>query len=403
VIAGGGVAALEAALALRELAEERVSVTMLSPEAEFVFQPLSVGDPFALGPAKRYPLKRFAADLRAELREASLVSVDAGERTVATSDGELSYDSLLVAVGARRVPAYEHALTFRGQEDGEPAHGLIQDVEGGYTQRLAFVVPPEVAWSLPLYELALMTARRAYEMSMPDMEITLVTPEDSPLAVFGRKASAEVSRLLDEAGVRVEANAYAEVERKGEVVIRPSERRLQVQRIVALPHVVGREVVGLPSDGDGFIPIDDHARVVGVEAVFAAGDGTNFPIKQGGIACQQADVAARVIAYAAGARVEPEAFKPVLRGQLLTGSSPRFMRHEITGGHGEASEVSDHTLWWPPTKVAGLYLGPYLGAMEEASGLGEPAMNVQLELVRGEREGTRKWVLTPTAGGPPAV
>jgi hypothetical protein len=42
VIAGGGVAALEAALALRELTGERVRTTLLSPEPEFVYRPMRV-------------------------------------------------------------------------------------------------------------------------------------------------------------------------------------------------------------------------------------------------------------------------------------------------------------------------------------------------------------------------
>ncbi len=36
LIAGGGVAALEATLALRTLAEERVAITLVAPESDFV-------------------------------------------------------------------------------------------------------------------------------------------------------------------------------------------------------------------------------------------------------------------------------------------------------------------------------------------------------------------------------
>ena len=45
VIAGGGVAALEAALALRALAEDRVSVELLAPETQFWYRPLAVTEP----------------------------------------------------------------------------------------------------------------------------------------------------------------------------------------------------------------------------------------------------------------------------------------------------------------------------------------------------------------------
>lgn len=391
VVAGGGVAALEAVLALRNLAGEAVDVTMLAPGEHFVYQPLSVGEPFALGAAKHYPLARVAEDLRLDLERSALATVDPEARLARTSAGaELRYDALLVAVGASREPAYEHALTFRGQEDGERAHGMVQDLEGGYLRRIAFVVPPGNAWSLPLYEVALMTASRAKEMGLDDAELTVVTPEESPLAVFGMQASDEVARLLRDAGVAVETNTHAAIERAGEVQLRPGGKRLECDRIVALPRIVGRAVEGLPADENGFVPIDEHARVPGVDGVWAAGDGTAFPVKQGGIACQQADAAASDIAHLAGADVQPEPFRPVLRGKLLTGSAPRFMRHSLEGGHGEDSEAAAETLWWPPSKVAGVYLAPYLGELPEAEPEREP--EVPLDVAPSAQAGTRIWI-----------
>jgi hypothetical protein len=55
-------------------------------------------------------------------------------------------------------------------------------------------------------------------------------------------------------------------------------------------------------------------------------------------------------------------FRPVLRGLLLTGRQPRYLRHEITGGAGDVSEASPEPLWWPPAKIVGRYLAPFLGA-----------------------------------------
>ena len=393
VVAGGGVAALEAVIALRSLAGYLADVTMLSPEREFVYQPLSIGDPFALGPAKRYPLAKVAEELQLELLHDGLESVDAGAHTVRTSSGEeLGYDALLVAVGAGREPAFDDVLTFRGQEDGERAHGLIQDLEGGYVRRIAFVVPPGISWALPLYELALMTANRARDMSLTDVELTIVTPEESPLIVFGTHASEQMRELVAAAGISIETNAHAVVEHANEVRIVPGDRRIECDRIVALPRIVGRRIDGLPSDDDGFISIDEHTRVPSVDGVYAAGDGTTFPVKQGGIACQQADTAAAEIARAAGADVPSEPFRPVLRGQLLTGSAPRFMRHQLTGGQGEDSEVSDHTLWWPPSKIAGVHLAPFLGELPETEQVRDAPDEVPLDVPPTERAGTRIWI-----------
>lgn len=371
IVAGGGVAALEAVLALNRVAGTLLSITLVAPEDDFVFRPLSVGEPFALGAAQRISLAKFAAEHGVELWSDTLEEALPATRAVSLGSGAtLVYDKLIVAVGARRVPAYEHATSFRGQEDVEAMHGLVQDIEMGYVRRVAFVVPPGIAWSLPLYELALMTARRAYEMNAA-VELVFITPEERPLPIFGARASADVAALLEAAAIDVHCSAIGEIPAKGTVVVRPAGEVLECDRVVALSAVEPLALRGLPTDASGFLPIDEHCRVVGLEHVYAAGDGTNFPIKQGGLACQQADVVASHIARAAGVPVEAEGFRPVLRGQLLTGQKPHFMHQDVSGRAGDRSESTDHMLWWPPTKVAGRYLGPYLAQREDALGKGE--------------------------------
>ncbi|MEA2404988.1 MAG: sulfide:quinone oxidoreductase [Thermoleophilaceae bacterium] len=366
IVAGGGVAAIEAMLALRDLAGDRVSMTFVAPQKDFHYRPVSVGEPFALGHALRLPLATVARDVGAELRPGALAEVDPDAHTVRLESGEtLSYDALLVAVGALRVPALEHATTFRGQEDSESVHGLIQDIEGGYSGRIVFVVPAGVAWALPVYELALMAAQRAYEMSLTGIEMTIVTPEERPLAIFGQSASDDLERMLDEAGITVETSSRAEIPGSGTVILHPHGKVLEADRVVALPVAKPIVIEGLPRDRDGYIPVDSHGHVRGADDVYAAGDGTWFPVKQGGLACQQADAAADSIAAWAGADIEPSSFKPVLRGKLLTGSKPLFMRRDISGTAGDDSASSGHTLWWPPGKVAGVYLAPYLAAREQ--------------------------------------
>ena len=115
----------------------------------------------------------------------------------------------------------------------------------------------------------------------------------------------------------------------------------------------------MPDDGRGFIRTDPYGRVEAREDVYAAGDITSFPLKQGGIATQQADAAAESIAELAGAPVTPAPFRPVLRGLLLTGLTPRFM---AAGVLDDSSDVDTQPLWWPPAKIVGRYLAPFLAA-----------------------------------------
>jgi sulfide:quinone oxidoreductase len=360
VIVGGGVAALETALALRQLAPEQTATTVIAPNEEFFYRPLAVREPFAYAAPRRYPLARIARDAGAELLVDELAWIEPGRHTVHTrADMALEYDVLVLALGARAVPRYEHAITVDDGHLDAAMHGLIQDVEGGYVDSVAFLAPGRMAWPLPLYELALMTAGRAYDMNV-ELSTTLITPEDSPLAIFGSTASEAIAERLERARIETITSAYAEVPRTGEVVINPGDRHLHVKRVIALPELHGPAVRGIPLGEHGFIRVDPHGRVRDVEGVYAAGDAIDFPIKHGGIGSQEADVVAQSIAALAGAAVTAEPFDPVIHGMLLTDDKPLFLTAKITGGQGFSSEISDTPTWEPPSKIASKYLAPYL-------------------------------------------
>ena len=373
VIVGGGVAALETALALADLAPDRTDVTVIAPNTEFVYRPMVVREPFAYSSAQRYSLARIVRDAGAKLLEGELGWIDPGAQTIHTkADETIGYDVLVLALGATITKRYPHALTIDDRDLDETLHGLIQDIEGNYIHRLAFVAPGRMAWPLPLYELAMMTAGRAYDMQI-ELETTIVTPEDSPLAIFGSAASEAVVDLLTAANVETIGSAYAEVPSSGEVLINPGERHLEVDRVVALPELYGPAVRGIPLGENSFIRIDPHCRVPDVECIYAAGDATDFPIKQGGIGSQQADVAAQSIAALAGASVTPERFNPVIHGMLLTNEKPRYLTAHVTGGHGFSSEITETPAWSPPSKIAAKYLAPYLEAQDRESASQENA------------------------------
>jgi sulfide:quinone oxidoreductase len=361
LIAGGGVAALEATLALRELAGERITITLLAPEQEFVYRPMSVLEPFARGGAERYALDRIARDAGAELVEDRLESLDASRALVHTRGGaRLRYHALLLAPGARPERAFDHAVTIDDRHLDDRLHGLIQDVEDGYVRSIAFVVPTPMAWPLPIYELALMTARRGYDMNV-DPSVTIATSEDAPLAVFGATVSDRVARLLEQHRVTTITSAHAAVPEQGRVTIHPGARTLEVDRVVALPRLFGPSLPGVPeSSPGGFIPVDPHGKVRGLVRVFAAGDATDFPVKHGGLAAQQADAAAQAIAALAGVPIDPKPFDPELHAIFLGGDKPLYLSAHLAGGRGLTSDVSDEPTWTPPGKIAARYLAPYL-------------------------------------------
>jgi sulfide:quinone oxidoreductase len=366
IVAGGGVAALETVLALADLAPDRTDVTVIAPNGEFVYRPMTVREPFAYGAAQRYPLASIVNDAGATLLSDELAWVDPGTQTIHTKGGqELPYDALMLALGASAHPRYEHALTIDDSHMDETLHGLIRDIEGGYVRSLAFVAPGRMPWPLPLYELALMTAGRAFDMNV-ELAVTIVSPEDTPLAVFGANASLAVSKLLQKAHIVSVNSAYAEVPSSKEVVINPGDRHLHVDRVIALPELYGPAVRGIPLTTHGFIRVDRHGRLLDAGPIYAAGDAVDFPVKHGGISAQQADAAAQAIAAAAGAHVTPEPFTPVIRGMLLTDGDPVYLTAKITGGHGFSSEITDTPTWSPAAKIAARYLAPCLEEYDSA-------------------------------------
>jgi sulfide:quinone oxidoreductase len=367
IIAGGGVAALETALALADLAPDHTEVTVIAPNTEFVYRPMTVREPFAYGPARQYPLAPIVLDAGAKLLTDELAWVDPVKQTIHTSgDQSIEYQALMLALGAKAIQRYTHALTLDDHRMDETLHGLIQDLEGGYVKSLAFVSPGRMAWPLPLYELALMTAGRAYDMGI-ELAVTMITAEEAPLAIFGSAASNAVGALLAKSRIQMINSAYAEIPTQGELVINPGERRLHVDRVVALPELYGPSLRGIPLGEHGFIHVNPHGRLPDVGPIYAAGDATEFPIKHGGIASQQADTAAQAIAALAGAPVTPERFHPVIHGMLLTDDKPLYLTAQTTGRHGFSSEVTDTPTWSPPSKIAAKYLAPYLEERDRES------------------------------------
>lgn len=346
-------------MALRACAGDRVSIELISLTDDFYYRPLSVLEPFAFGPARTHSIADMASEFDATVIEDGFGWVDPARRVIGMESGlELSYDALLLTMGAHAVPAFDHVLTIDATHLDESFHGLVQDIEMGYVHQVAFVAPPGPFWPLPIYELALMTAHRAYDMGV-ELDLSIVTSEDAPLAIFGQGASNSVSELLEAAGIVMHTASSPSINGR-RLTLHPGARPVEPQRIVALPRLLGPAVRGLPSVDEGFIPVTPYAEVVGVPRVFAAGDATDFAVKHGGVASQQADVAAKSIAALAGLDVKPEPFRPIIRGILLTGAEPRYMTAQITGGAGFSSTMSLECPWSPPSKIMAKYLAPYL-------------------------------------------
>jgi sulfide:quinone oxidoreductase len=389
LIAGGGVAALETTLALQALAQDPISIELIAPEPEFVYRPLAVAEPFRVGETRRFPLSQLVEAAGATLCRGHVAGVDPDRRIVATDEGaERPYEVLVVALGARPREAVRDALTFSGPESGAALGTVLEETLAGEIRRIVFAVPGGVAWPLPLYELALLTRSFLVDRGATGVEVVLVTPEERPLALFGSQASDAIAELLAGRGIICHLRTTPVRFEKGVLRVAPNEA-IEADRAVVLPRLEGPRLAGLPCDTDGFLPTDAYCRVGSEPDVYAAGDATQFPLKQGGIAAQQADVAASDIARRAGSTLDPTPFKPVLRGLLLTGMTARFLRAEPGTAH---SAIDTEALWWPPAKIVGRHLAPFLasklGLSEEMPPRSGESVPVEVEL---DQHGQHAW------------
>jgi sulfide:quinone oxidoreductase len=365
VICGGGIAAVEGLLRLRRLVGGAVDVTLIAPNDALRYRPLAVDEPFARRGVRTYPLETIARQTSVEWEKDAVEWLDSGGQVVHTEGGRsIPYDALLLAVGARLVRPFEHVTLFDDANADEAYHGLVQDVEGGYTRSVALVLPEGPAWLLPAYELALMTSERAASMGEEGVGVFVVTPEPAPMAALGEGASRAVAELLERARVRVYPNARPEVPASRHLLVGPEGPELEVGRIVAMPRIEGRAIRNVPASAGGFAPIDELCRVRGLgERVFAAGDMTDFPVKHGGLGAQMADVAAAGIAPLVGDAPAPEPLRPVIRGVLHTGAEPLYLTARMENGRME-SEATTERAWPPDEKVVAEELGPFLRSLE---------------------------------------
>lgn len=374
VIVGGGVAALELVLAVRELVGRAVSVTMICPEPEFAYRPEAVAEPFG-GRVQRYPLGPIADAMEFDLIDDRVVAVDdARSVVVAVSGRSIPYDQLVVAAGAHAESAFDHVTTILAP-GSDQLRRAVRELEDGTINDVVLAVGARSGWTLPAYEVALLLAKTAASSGRAS-RVTLATYERQPLEVFGGKASRAVADLLESREVDVICGVREFQREKRTLTIQPDGQRLSADRVLALPALLGPKIQGLPVDEYRFVRVGPWFDVEGHPVrrhpgVWAIGDAASYPVKQGGVAAQQADVVAvGIAAHLQGAPSVPQSFESELRATLYTGDDPLYLSGTLVHGAVRESRVSRTRPDWATQKVAARLLTPFLTELDERGGVG---------------------------------
>lgn len=345
VVAGAGLAGMEAALAVEAFAEGLAHVTLVDPGRRFAPPATATGRAFGIAPPIDTPLPHIVGLTGASFRQSRLVAVDPRRRLAMLAGGELLvYDHLVIAVGGRAVPHLSSALTFRGHADadalGDLVSGMVAHAERGGAGDLAVVIPPGCGWPLAGYEIALMAREQLVAAGQGGRSrVEVVTAESTPLAMFEPSAGELVVQKLRRAGIGILCGEVASSFHWGRLTTAGGRVR-EVDRVVALATMRGPQLQGLPTDPLGFVRCDARGEVPGAPGVRVVGDAGTFPLKEGGVACHQADSVAADIAREHGAQVPALQFTPPLSEWLSE-----------NGGGGAR---------WPAPKVRGRFLAPFL-------------------------------------------
>jgi sulfide:quinone oxidoreductase len=377
IVYGGDIAALETALALREHCDERCRVMLLSPVRDLPIRTHAAGASVAEGAVARFDLGALAGEHELGFRSDAVVAVDPAAREARTITGtRIRYDALVIAFGTRPRNAIPGVATCWGTADADTLESLIQELRSRAVTRVAFAIEAGNRWTLPTYELALTASRFARRNGLGAADLSVVTYEAQPAELIGREASRTIAQRLAQAGIELHLRSEPVAFEEGSLALRDG-RALEADRVLAMAAVEGPRISGLPRDPEGFLPVDGFGRVQGASGIWAAGEVTSYPVRQAGLAAQQARVVAASIAATAGAEVRSEPFRPVLRG-LLSSSAEPATNQGVNGNGGPAGPA---LLWWPPEQLAGEHLSAHIGGkLDLRPPAGKDAIPVTVEL-----------------------
>lgn len=361
IVAGAGIAGIEAVLALRAFMGDDVAVTVVDPGTRFSVPATATGQAFGVGTGIDLRLADVVDRAGAALVGGSVAAVDGGRHIVTLAGGRiLAYESLVVAVGARPVPAVDAALTFTGMREAPALRAMIDEIGArarrGRSVELAVVVPRGCGWALAAYEIALMAREHLSGPAGEGVVIRVVTSEEDPLGLFGAGAGATVAQTLRRSGVEVLTGAGVRRWHAGRLELADGST-LWADRVIALPLHEGPRIAGLPCDARGFIAAEPDGRVPGMSDAWAVGDGTSSPVKQGGIACRQADAVAAAIAGAFGHASEGGAPAPPVAGWMWDGRRGRRLPS------GAPDDPTGAAPLWPVAKIGGRFLAPFVRSL----------------------------------------
>jgi len=351
-ILGGGVGGLVVANELRRLLHSKHRIVLIEKNRQHAFAPsflwLMTGDrqPEEISRDVQQLLQKGVELLHGEAR-----GIDLTAHRVETSAGTVTYDFLVVALGAELVPGSvpglaESAQTFYAFDGAAKLRTALRDFSGG---KIAIVVAglPFKCPAAP-YEGAMLIADLFQRRGLRDkVDLHLFTPEPLPMPVAGPELGNAVRKAVEDRGITFHPlHKLTEVNPATRTISFEGKGSFAYDLLVAVPPHRSPQVVrdaGLANQS-GWVPVDSATLATKDESVYAIGDITALPLpgrwkpdvplmlpKAGVFAHAQALVVARRIAdrvagQAAKHRFSGEGYCMLEAGEHLAGfASGQFL------------------------------------------------------------------------------
>ncbi|MBN2009965.1 NAD(P)/FAD-dependent oxidoreductase [candidate division KSB1 bacterium] len=300
VIVGGGFGGMYAA---KSLARANVQVTLIDRRNFHLFQPLlyqvATG---GLSPGDiAYPLRTiFNHDDNIQVIHAEVIDIDPLQKKVILRDGEVAYDTLILATGSTdhyygNAHWAEKAPSLKSVEDAldirrriflafEAAERTIDENER--RAWLDFVVvgagPTGVELSGAIAELAHRTLRKDFKnIDTASANIYLIEGLDRVLPTYPKSLSVKTKRELEKRGVQIKTGTLVTNIQDGMVSMKSGEQRdiITTNTVLWAAGVKASDMgkiverrIGIATDKSGRIPVTEYLQLPTHPDIYVIGD-----------------------------------------------------------------------------------------------------------------------------------
>jgi sulfide:quinone oxidoreductase len=298
-VVGGGIGGLETAIYLRRYG---FNVTMISDREYLYLYPTSIWIPVGKKDFDDvcFPLEDFAKVHGFKLIVDPLTKIDSKKRELVLKSQTLSYETLVLAMGAGKMPVNgkEHAPSVCGK----PGEAVILKShidaligKGSGVISMGFGGNPKDTSAVrggPAFELIFNVHNKLKRLGIRDkFELNFFAPMERPGQKMGDKAVERMAKIFDQQNIGMHFGKKIK-QFSSEGVIFADDSILKSDVMMFIAAGAGNPLLaesGLPVSEAGFITITKECQVEGFSDIYAVGDiasieGAEWRAKQGHLA-----------------------------------------------------------------------------------------------------------------------